>query len=409
MKMIFFLLLSFCVCELRAQAPEGVYFGVKAKWTETRLVDDAPYPPRRENRLVLTFYQVDIFGNYIPIMLSNYDLWIFKEGAHYGSYCGDIFDSCGNNYPGYPMTAPKVVAHHNSYALNYEVCSPSTVTQYIVNGQELDCGFIQVSHWETHPDTFIDHEIFTTPNVCLPYYTIAPYPNFPGNLNFQWPIPPSNGNHFFSFACGDGIQQFVMKGVLPADSSVDMESLPVKFANVRAVKFEDNVKVSWSNMTESDILHYEVERSVNGVSFQSIGTIHPQLNNYGRADYVYTDSNAIMNSKLFYRIKAVEITGHSFFSQVMRIQLSGEKISKLILYPNPTKDKVTLQITNAAAGKYAIVLVSMAGREKLVQSFEHGGGSVTQRVSLDEMPAGLYIVLVKSNEKTFSAKLSVRN
>ena len=54
------------------------YIGVRARYTETRLVDDAPNPPKRENRLILSFYTVSFNGTenvFTPVVLSNYDIW----------------------------------------------------------------------------------------------------------------------------------------------------------------------------------------------------------------------------------------------------------------------------------------------------------------------------------------------
>ncbi|HMP88514.1 MAG TPA: hypothetical protein PKE63_14640, partial [Lacibacter sp.] len=51
--------------------------------------------------------------------------------------------------------------------------------------------------------------------------------------------------------------------------------LPVNFANVSAKALASNVEVKWSNLTESDISHYNVERSSDGQNFKVIGTIQP--------------------------------------------------------------------------------------------------------------------------------------
>ena len=177
------ILLSFlfqCLCTFGFSQ----YIGVKARYTESKIIQNLPEPPSRENRLVLSFYTVDAGGVYTPVYLSDYPIWIYKSGLQFGSINGGVLDSTGNNYPGYPYTAPKVVSYYNSYGINYIDCDPNLATRYTVNGFELDCGFVPVSSWEN------SNESFTAPNVCLPYYLYPDsYSIFPGNVNFTWPIP----------------------------------------------------------------------------------------------------------------------------------------------------------------------------------------------------------------------------
>src|SRR5258706_9948769 len=103
-KFIFLSLMLFIYC---CSFSQSKYIGVKARYAETRLVDDSPNPPKRQNRLILSFYEVSSTGVYTPVSLSNYDIWVYKEGLQYGSYMGGVLDSSGNNYPGYSWPAPK--------------------------------------------------------------------------------------------------------------------------------------------------------------------------------------------------------------------------------------------------------------------------------------------------------------
>src|SRR5260221_11565213 len=194
-KFILLAVLQFFCCYSFSQ-----YIGVKARYAETRLVDDSPNPPKRQNRLILSFYEISSTGVYTPVSLSNYDIWVYKEGLQYGSYMGGVLDSSGNNYPGYNWPAPNAVSYYNSYYPNYIDCDPNAATHYIVNRHELDCGFIGVSYWDIDYGTGQQIELFTAPNVCLPYYIWPdPYAILPGNVNFGWPVFPTAPYNWYSF------------------------------------------------------------------------------------------------------------------------------------------------------------------------------------------------------------------
>src|SRR5687768_17240809 len=120
MKRIVFSLLCFLCMEASAQ-----YVAIRAKYIDTRLVDDFPNPPIRENRLILDFYYVSYVSlnlQWPPANLSNYDLYIVKEAVQFGNLMGGVLESTGNNYPGYAYPAPRVVSYCSTLGIEYVEC-----------------------------------------------------------------------------------------------------------------------------------------------------------------------------------------------------------------------------------------------------------------------------------------------
>lgn len=389
------------------------YIGVKARYTETRLVDDSPNPPKRENRLILSFFIVTFNGTeniWTPTVLSNYSIWVYKQGLQYGNVMGGVLDSTGNNYPGYNYPAPKVVSYYNTLGLNYIDCDPNAATLYAVNGHQLDCGFVTVSYWDVDWGTMVPFEAFPAPNVCLPYYDFMhPYYFNPGNVNFDnvWASgPPYNMYNFF---CGTGVLNLVMRGLLQADTGNTAVVLPVRFANVRAViNAAERVTISWSNMTESDIVNYTIEGSIDGTSFQSIGTVLPTQNTGGKADYnYYTNQTA---ERAYYRIKAIETTGTVLYSNVMvlrkEMQTTGISNESLTIYPNPvTSGEFTLSLSNAPAGRYICSIITPGGQQIRHKMIEHNSGDLVRQIDMTGLPSGLYRVVLWSATMKFTQQL----
>ncbi len=401
MKSILCLLLSFALNLASAQ-----YIGVKARYTETRLTDDFPNPPERENRLVLSFYEVTFNGNYVwtPVVLSNYDIWVYKGGLQYGNGSGGVVDSTGNNYPGYNYTAPKAVAYYNSLGLNYVDCDPGVATHYVVNGHELDCGFITVSYWDVDLGTGLPFEAFPAPNILLPYYDFShPYYFLPGNVNFDWsgglPGPPYN---MYNFSCG-GPVQLVMRGLLGADSSGVGEPLPVTFAFVRGeIQGTNTARIHWSNLTESDIDRYEIQQAIGNDPFVSLDTIAPKTNNGGRADYEFF---TLQTDKIvFYRVKATENSGRIIYSPVVSLRLAdtnepGLNEPSLTVFPNPvTGNQFTFRLAQAPAGRYISAIITPDGKQVKQKMIEHpGNGDLVRQIELEGMMPGLYRLVVYSS------------
>ncbi|MBL7710482.1 MAG: T9SS type A sorting domain-containing protein [Chitinophagaceae bacterium] len=389
------------------------YIAVKARYTETRLVDDAPNPPKRENRLVLHFYFVSASGIYTPASLNNYDIWIFKQGFQYGNVMGGVLDSSGNNYPGYAFPAPIAVSYYNSLGLHYIDCDPNAATHYTVNGSQLDCGFVPVSYWDVDGGTGIPFEAFPAPNILLPYYDFThPYYFSPGNINFPYVGgPPYN---WYNYSCG-GPQQLVIRGVLAhADSTTMQVPLPVQFADVTVVpENNDAAKLSWSNLTESDIAHYVIERSLNGGPFTSIDTVLPIHNNGSRADYSFVDTNLQRGDDLLYRVLAVELNGKQVYSPVVHLQLPLRNLPQvepeLLLFPNPVIDgRCLLQIPHLAKNKISILLYDVMGQVRYQKTVEHAGGRFVYALHLPILPQGMYYLMLRSTGSSITKKVFIQ-
>ena len=401
MKTKFILLLFFVHSFCYAQ-----YIGVRARYTETRLVDDLPNPPKRENRLILSFFEVSDAGIYTPIVLSNYDIWIYKGGLQYGSLMGGVLDSTGNNYPNYPWTAPRVVSYFNTYVLNYIDCTPNLAEHYVVNGQELDCGFITVSYWTVDNGNGNSFEAFPAPNVCLPYYQFPhPYAALPGNVNFEWPIPPGAPYNYYNFSCAGSPLQLAIRGVLPGGQGNFDVPLPVTFSDIRGEIFDrDSVAISWANLSEASVQHYEIESSADGSAFVSLDIVAASGNNGERSDYRKV---IFSNLSAHYRIKAVEINGSFFYSKVINVKISVPmKVESFSVYPNPvTGEQINVKLINAKAGRYLFFVLSPLGVKSKLKMIDHEGGDLYRQIELHGLPRGNYKVVLQGTERKYSQNI----
>lgn len=165
-------------------------------------------------------------------------------------------------------------------------------------------------------------------------------------------------------------------------------SLPVHFSNVRASEKSSGVQVEFTNLTESDVAYYEVERSLDGKAFSAVKRITPSKNNYGSAAYSYLDATA-KEGRFTYRIKAMETTGKTIYSSLVNITL-GAKNTGLTVYSKG--GQVNMQVSNLPAGKYQVQLFSAAGQLLGMENISHSGGSLSQTTSLNTAKAGIYIL-----------------
>lgn len=178
-------------------------------------------------------------------------------------------------------------------------------------------------------------------------------------------------------------------------SSVGATALPVNFANVNAKQINGGVLVSFSNLTESDIDFYEVERSTDGRNFTSIGKVQPKGNDYGKWDYSFTD--AAPASKSYYRIKSVEFSNTTKYSVILKVS-SERTANAFVVYPNPVQNKVvTLQANNITPGAYSVTIVNSNGQQVFAKTINFQAGSVSQSIELpSSVKPGMYMLRIEN-------------
>lgn len=144
--------------------------------------------------------------------------------------------------------------------------------------------------------------------------------------------------------------------------------LPVKWLSFDVVKQQNDGLVSWSVENEENNNFYEVQRSLNGVDFITIGTVNKSGTGSGIHQYTYTDVNLSRNNSavLYYRLKQVGMDNRTTYSDIRSLRL--DLSSDINVYPNPVKKGfyVSMPFTNPDSRLVKLDLISNAGQ--IVQS-----------------------------------------
>ncbi len=161
--------------------------------------------------------------------------------------------------------------------------------------------------------------------------------------------------------------------------------LPVRFTDIFAKRTGKIVDVNWQVAEEKGIAIYEVERSVNGEEFVTIGS----LNAGGNEEYLYLDTDPYASVN-YYRIKAVEHNGGIFYSKIVHVNGIGNQGS-VNIYPNPVSGKnFQLLFNNLSEGRYDIRMYNINGR--LVKHFrmDHSGNANSVSMDVSDIAPGVY-------------------
>lgn len=148
------------------------------------------------------------------------------------------------------------------------------------------------------------------------------------------------------------------------------------------------VDLNWINASDDDSERYLVERSQDGIDFETIGAKQAAGNAGKSTEYAFEDKNPIQGIS-YYRIKQIGIDGEYMFSKVEQIILDGGQIS---LFPNPLGDERKLYLNGVFPFGAKAKIYDISGRE--VASFDIGKDEfeATHDLNLSGLDAGVYLV-----------------
>lgn len=164
---------------------------------------------------------------------------------------------------------------------------------------------------------------------------------------------------------------------------------PVVLMGFTAVNDGEKARLDWATTSETKNLGFDIQRSTDGKVWERLGFVPSQAlagTSLQPLKYRYWDPQAAAPVQ-YYRLKQIDLDGKTEVSSVRSVafpHLSWQ------VYPNPASRAVFLHRVPAGSG---ISLTDLGGREV------HAGRQESEGpYRIDRVPAGLYLLHVKSPE-----------
>ncbi len=175
--------------------------------------------------------------------------------------------------------------------------------------------------------------------------------------------------------------------------------MPVTFIRLNVTQQSNGNEINWLTTNELNISHYEIEKSIDGIHFNSIGSVSASANlsnNYSFIDTYFP------NQSSYYRVKAVERGGGENFSSIVSIKVRTDNNS-FYLFPNPNHGKIiNIGLHNVLPDDLNFKVYNPIGQLVSEYSIQHKGGNAVYRFPENNLSKGSYQVII-SNKKTIIA------
>lgn len=160
----------------------------------------------------------------------------------------------------------------------------------------------------------------------------------------------------------DGCSVYNSANVFTLDIKSSCDILPVALLDLNAQIQEEHGVVNWTAKSEENLLGYDIEKSLDGVTFEKIGTVAARGSNGGETIYSFRDPE-VLSGKAFYRLKMVAASGNTFkYSNVLRLSLNSMKQFELVSVVNPFREELRFQVSAPQNETVELRLMDVAGR-----------------------------------------------
>jgi len=173
--------------------------------------------------------------------------------------------------------------------------------------------------------------------------------------------------------------------------------LPVTFANFYVSRTNDGILIRWSTATENNNHHFEVQRSEDGQSWNTIAIVagignSTQLNNYS-----YTD-RSMQKALAYYRIMQVDMDGRSTYTVVRSIKNTETKKGVEIFV---AKNRGITLVFDEMKSSVSVEICNLNGQTITRQHYQR---SAYIRLQINNITTGVYVIKVTDQDNQIESK-----
>jgi hypothetical protein len=165
-------------------------------------------------------------------------------------------------------------------------------------------------------------------------------------------------------------------------------TLPVKLAFFTGKPLGNTIQLQWTAATEFNASHYEVQRSANGINFNSIGRV--EAGAIG-GQYHFADASPLPRMN-HYRLRMVDNDGSFEYSGIVVLTTGTSSATQplLSLFPNPATSTIKVLFQSTANTIDKLQLYNAAG--VLMLSEDLAPGEQNKLLNIASLSPGTYFI-----------------
>ena len=184
--------------------------------------------------------------------------------------------------------------------------------------------------------------------------------------------------------------------------------LPVTLAYFDATKLgSDAAKLVWKTAQETNTAYFEIERSIDAVSFTNIGKTTAAGNSQTVIEYTFTDQHPASGLN-YYRLKQVDKDGRFIYTPARLVRFDGLNAGALKYYPNPTHGILNIELPESIRRQQKVINISNAAGVVVYQVKAGSLANSIIQINFSSYPKGFYFIQVTTATTNSVQRIAVQ-
>lgn len=193
----------------------------------------------------------------------------------------------------------------------------------------------------------------------------------------------------------------------PPSSPYSSGGLPVKLISFTAKIIEEQTQLEWVTAAEINNDYFTIEKSADGINFNTFLKIDGVGNSTSLNEYKSTDEHPFDGFN-YYRLKQTDFNGATEYFSVVSVENKKESVGDTIeikkVRPNPFRENFSVEFDTDAEGEYALELLDISGRTVAVEKFQaYAGFNDVSFNNTSKLRKGIYYLRVNGGKLTSKA------
>jgi len=174
--------------------------------------------------------------------------------------------------------------------------------------------------------------------------------------------------------------------------------LPVTYEYIQALPADCKTLIEFKTASEVNTKSFEIERSLDGVSFETIGTIFAKNSN--SIIYRFEDLNIPNDLKtIYYRLKQIDIDEKFSYSEVLSVRNHCKELAfSATISPNPVSNELRLNLFLSKERLVDMKIVTIVGEVIRMDELSLTKGKHIIPSDVSSLAVGEYILILKDKE-----------
>jgi len=179
--------------------------------------------------------------------------------------------------------------------------------------------------------------------------------------------------------------------------------LPIILAYFDGNQQGESIVLNWTTTSEDNFDYFSIQKSRDGINFESVASVKGQGFSSQSILYVYEDLEPL-NGVNYYRLKAVDLDGTFEVFEVIGVEFFSDD-DTLVIYPNPVVNyQFTIENLNKDQGQ-SMTMCDIRGNSILNSKLSSGKNDFLLNQSL---ALGNYIIVISGNGEKEFRKLTIK-